>query len=113
METPGGNLNSNYFLCRIKEFEKKYDMPWWEFFAIYQSSQELLPGYGGRDYSEWAFLCENFYAELSVIGDSPPCERTTESLGDQKPEISSGFCFEWGQRGRFGETLLRNRAGYH
>lgn len=84
-----------YFLARIREFEKTYRMESWNFLVLYQNQREALPGYNGRaavDYSEWAFLCENVEEPFC---ESPPgvvCD-----MDEQKPEGLSGFCFSGGR----------------
>ncbi|HUY14663.1 MAG TPA: hypothetical protein VMX16_13705 [Terriglobia bacterium] len=111
----GEFAGNDYFLARIKELEKIYQMRWWEFMAQYEGDLESLAGHNGIasvDYSEWAFLCENFYAELMAIGDSPPYEMTTDAVGSQKPELSSGFCFKRGDSERR-SALLRHSPEHH
>ena len=37
-----------YFLARIKEFEKMYRMKSWNFQLLYENNRKALPGYNGR-----------------------------------------------------------------
>lgn len=92
--------DAQYFLARIKEFEKKYRMESWQFQTLYENSPQELVGYSGRsavDYSEWAFLYENFNSQMrqTLFGSPPEMVNDTDQ---QKPEQSSGFCFSGGKR---------------
>lgn len=97
-----------YFLARIKEFEKMYRMESWEFNFLYENTREKLSGYSGRsavDYSEWAFLCENFSRIDSTLYESPP--EVVNDTDQQKPEHRSGFCVSGGKRDHFGASIFR------
>jgi hypothetical protein len=88
-----------YFLARIKEFEKKYGMDSWQFQVLYENSRTELVGYSGLsavDYSEWAFLYENFYSRMSqTLYESPP--EVVNDTDQHKPEHRSGLCFSGGK----------------
>jgi hypothetical protein len=105
------NLESNqYFLARISEFEKQYGMESWRFQFLYENHRKNLPGYNGRsavDYSEWAFLCENFSHIDSTLYESPP-EMVNET-DQQKPERRSGFCVSGSKCDWFGASIFRPR----
>lgn len=61
-------VSADFFLKRIREFEKRYNVTWQEFVVEY--SQGSLPGgyvSNNTDYEEWNFLCSKFTAEL--LGD--------------------------------------------
>lgn len=95
-----------YFLARIEEFEKTYRMESWQFLFLYENSRDKLSGYSGRsavDYSEWAFLWENFHSHMN---QSPPW--VVNDTDQQKPEHRSGFCFSGGKRDQLGATLFRS-----
>ena len=102
-----------YFLTRIKELEKTYQMESWKFQFLYENHREKLAGYSGPsavDYSEWAFLCENFSQVGSTLYESPPV--VVNDTDQQKPEHSSGFCFIGGKRDRFGTSIFRPRGSF-
>jgi hypothetical protein len=92
-------VTADFFLNRIREFEKRYEMTWMEFVAEY--SKGALPGtcQDNSDYAEWNFLCSKFTAELLKSSESSPPARE-ENFEGQKPEAISGFCF-------IGEVLVR------
>jgi hypothetical protein len=60
-------VSSDYFLCRVRELEHKYDKSWGEFYAEFSSGQ----GRENPDFIEWAFLCRTFMPEL-IEQESPP-----------------------------------------
>lgn len=99
-----------YFLARIKEFEKAYRMESWKFQLLYENNPETLPGYNGRaavDYSEWAFLYENLTHLDSTLCESPPWVVT--DTDQQKPENLSGFCFSGGRCDHLSASVFRSR----
>jgi len=104
--------NSNgiqYFLARIREFEKAYGMESWKFQFLYENNREVLPGYNGRsavDYSQWAFLWENVSQADGMCCESPPS--VVCDTDQQKPEGSSGFCFSGGKIDHFAAPLSRS-----
>ena len=95
--------DAQYFLARIKEFEKKYGMYSWQFQVLYEHSRTELVGYNGLsavDYSEWAFLYENFYSRMSqTLYESPP--EVANDTDQHKPEHRSGLCFSEGKSDQF------------
>jgi len=100
-----------YFLARIKEFEKAYGMESWQFQFMYENSRERLAGYSERsavDYSEWAFLWENFHSHMDQsLSESPPW--AVNEKDQQEPEQCSGFCFGGGESDRFRTAISRPR----
>ena len=102
--------DAQYFLARIKGFEKAYGMESWKFRFLYEneSLRRELPGYNGRsavDYSEWAFLCENLSDIDSALYESPPC---SINIGDQqRPEEPSGLCFTGCKGDRRSSSVFR------
>jgi hypothetical protein len=87
-------VGSDYFLCRIREFELKYDKSWGEFYADFSSGQ----GRENPDFIEWAFLCRTFLPEL-IQQESPP-DQPLEIV--ETPESNSGVFI-------FGAFLVRRR----
>jgi hypothetical protein len=87
-------VSADFFLKRIRDFEKQYDMTWMEFVAEY--SKGALPGgcEGNSDFAEWNFLCSKFTAELLKSSEASPPARE-ENFEGQKPEATSGFLFFW------------------
>jgi hypothetical protein len=81
-------VNDDYFIGRVRAFEKMYGMDWNEFLAKY-SDGSLTDGQHNEDYAEWAFLCHSFMSEL-LRHDTGPPENPTDSE-PLKPELSSGF----------------------
>jgi hypothetical protein len=92
-------VDSDYFLLRVKHFERQYNQSWGKFFGEYTA------GHLDRenpDFVEWGFLCRNFLSELirtEEEGEGPP--GSTPRLFPEKPEVDSGFCF-WAR------SMLRN-----
>jgi len=86
-----------YFLARIRGFEKKYGMESWLFHLHYEdeNGRKELVGYNGRpsvDYSEWSFLYEHFNSQMTqILYESPP--PGVNDADQQEPERCSGFCF--------------------
>jgi hypothetical protein len=82
-------VSADFFLRRVREFEKRYNMSWQEFVAKY--SKGALPGgcEGNSDFAEWNFLCSKFTAELLKTSDISPPAR--ENFEGQEPEAISGF----------------------
>ena len=82
-------VEKDYFLCRIREFEQKYNLGWGEFLARYSTGQLEADSSTGSDFTEWAFLCHNFMRELiNVENSGPPGQMDNENL--QEPEQNSG-----------------------
>ncbi len=104
-----------YFLARIRQFEKTYGMESWQFQFLYENNREKLAGNSGHsavDYSEWAFLYENFHPYVSqVFYESPP--GVVNETDRQKPENLSGFCFGGGKLDNFGAAISRPRRECH
>src|SRR5580700_4677854 len=91
---------TQYFVARVKQFEEKYRMESWRFQFLYETNRERLPDFNGRsaiDYSEWAFLCENFLSGRVEAFESPPLESAFAGADQQEPEHRSGFCFSGGK----------------
>ncbi len=100
-------VQADYFLCRIRAFEQKYNMNWGDFLAQYSNGILKADSLASRDYTEWAFLCHNFMSELvRMEGADPPGQAQHEDL--KKPEFNSGF-FIWGDIVRR-ESILRDRG---
>jgi hypothetical protein len=101
-----------YFLARIEELEKVYNMKSWKFQLLYENDRKALPGYSGQaavDYSEWAFLCENLSHTDGALCESPPWVVT--DADQQKPEDLSGFCFS-GERDHVSAAVSGSRREY-
>lgn len=100
-----------YFLARIREFEKTYGMESWQFMFLYENNRGRLTESSGRsavDYSEWSFLWENFHSQIDqTLSESPPW--VVNDTDQQEPELRSGFCFSGGERDQFGATISRPR----
>ncbi len=82
-------VSADFFLKRVRDFEKRYHMTWQEFVAEYSKGE--LPGSceANSDFVEWNFLCSKFTAELLKTSDtSPPARGNFEG---QEPEAISGF----------------------
>jgi hypothetical protein len=87
-------VRSDYFLCRIREFEQQYAMGWGDFLAQYSKGNLQGNAITNRDYAEWAFLCHNFMLELvRMEGPGPPGHLETE-VGREPESISGSFI--WG-----------------
>lgn len=86
-------VGAEFFLKRVREFEKRYSMTWQEFVAKYSKGE--LPGgcEGSSDFAEWNFLCSRFTAELLKTSDAGPPAR--ENFEGQEPEAISGFLIFW------------------
>jgi hypothetical protein len=83
---------ADYFLLRVKEYERRYKMDWGDFLAKYASGQ-VDKERTNRDFAEWAFLCKTFSSELIQIeAESPP--GGISNATSEKPENISGFCFD-------------------
>jgi hypothetical protein len=82
-----------YFLCRIREFEQRYDRPWWAFLADYTKGESETGSSESADYAEWAFLCENFLSELVRLDSEDPPDQIDDGNA-QEPGGSPGSCFE-------------------
>jgi hypothetical protein len=82
-------VQADFFVNRIREFETKYQMPWEQFMAQYTTGK-LPRGCQETDFTEWAFLCNNFMEELlKPLGAGPPPEQ--ENAAEVKePEVISG-----------------------
>jgi hypothetical protein len=81
---------SDYFLLRVKDYERQYKIGWGEFLGKYESGQ-LDADRSNRDFVEWAFMCRTFSSELiQMEAKSPPGGGDVFS---EKPENLSGFCF--------------------
>lgn len=93
-------VSADFFLKRIRDFEKQYDMTWQEFVAEY--SQGALPGgsEANSDFAEWNFLCSKFTAELLKPSQASPPARE-DNFDGQKPEAISGFLI-------FGSDFVRS-----
>lgn len=86
-------VQSGFFLNRIKEFERKYGMDWEQFMAQYCAGG-LPQKCENTDYEEWAFLCNNFMAELLKPAEAgPPLDESSPK--HEKPEADSGFLVFW------------------
>lgn len=102
-------VSADFFLRRVQELERRYNMTWQEFVAKYSKGE--LPGGcdGNSDFAEWNFLCSKFTAELLKTSDaSPPARENSEG---QEPEAISGFLIFWRGFVRPGE-ILRPRARF-
>jgi hypothetical protein len=98
-------VSGDFFLDRIKELEKKYEMQWDQFLAEY-SSGRLLDGRCNPEFAEWSLLCHSYMAKLLRPDESPPAIDSNPER--QKPERDSGFfIFE----GRFVRCSSIFRAG--
>lgn len=81
---------SDYFLLRVKDYERQYKIGWGEFLGKYESGQ-LDADRSNRDFVEWAFMCRTFSSELiQMEAKGPPGGGDVFS---EKPENLSGFCF--------------------
>lgn len=80
----------DYFLLRVKEYERQYNLGWGEFLGKYESGQLDADRCNG-DFVEWAFMCRTFSSELiQMEAKGPP---GGENVFSEKPESPSGFCF--------------------
>jgi hypothetical protein len=112
MGTTARNVeDTQTFLIRVKEFESRYNMAWPDFMVKYSTGSLHEAGRASVDYAEWAFLCENLYADLIAMemGESPPAEDVISYC--QKPEPSSGFLF-WGREHGGAGTIFQPRGGH-
>jgi hypothetical protein len=82
-------VSNDFFLDRIKKFEKKYEMQWDQFLAEY-SSGKLHEGRCNPEFAEWSLLCHSYMSELLRPEESPPAKEPNSER--QKPERDSGFC---------------------
>lgn len=103
--------SAQYFLTRIREFEKKYKMQSWEFQVLFEHEEyrKTLAGYNGRaavDYSEWSFLYEHFQAQIQQVSCESPPEAVFET-DQKKPEQRSGFFFSGGKCDYFCKRVSR------
>src|SRR2546428_9986683 len=69
MDIRGGDLTAkfvqtDYFLCRVREFELKYQMDWGKFLAEFRTGKLPADPDVYAEYTEWAFLCDTFLKEL-------------------------------------------------
>lgn len=107
MKTDNNLEDVQYFLARISEFEELYKMESWHFHTLYENSRAELEGYSGMsavDYSEWAFLYENFQSLMNrPLYESPP--DAIHDTDHQRPESHSGLCFIGGKRDQFGAGI--------
>lgn len=89
-------VNEQFFLNRIRAFERQYRMDWDQFLSRYKAGKLENDGAHMSDYSEWAFLCHSFMPQLlcdlvdPTIDTGPPECTNSER---QKPEANSGFSF--------------------
>ncbi len=82
---------ADYFLLRVKNYEREYNLSWGEFLSKYDKG-EIDPDKGKRDFVEWAFMCRTFSSELlQAEATGPP--RDDPNVFAEKPENLSGFCF--------------------
>jgi hypothetical protein len=82
---------SDYFILKVKHYERQYNLGWGEFLGGYESKQ-IDQGRANRDFVEWAFLCRTFSSELIQLeAKGPP--GNDFSVSYDKPENISGFCF--------------------
>jgi len=81
-------VDDSFFLNRIRDFERKYDMQWDQFLAEY-SSGRLHAGRCNPEFAEWSLLCYTYMSELLKAGTGPPAKDS--SAERQKPERDSGF----------------------
>jgi len=77
-------VEDDFFLLRIRSFEKKYDKSWLEFYTDFKSG--TLDDCTNPDYGQWAVLCRAYWAEL-FESSGPPLTGTIAS----KPEQCSGL----------------------
>jgi hypothetical protein len=82
---------SDYFILRVKNYERQYALGWGEFLGKYESKR-IDSERTNRDFMDWAFLCRTFSSELIQLeAKGPPgCDF---SASCEKPENISGFCF--------------------
>lgn len=80
-------VESDFFLLRIRGFEKKYDKTWLEFWTDFKSGN--LDDPSNPEYGQWAVMCRAYWTEL-ITASGPPINEFAAS----KPEQSSGF-FIW------------------
>jgi hypothetical protein len=106
-------VGAEFFVNRIREFEKKYNQPWLSFLAKYKaggiSDKPCNP-----DFVEWAFLCNSFLPELmsefvKADDESPPANEPV--LECEKPELNSGFSLLWRQFVRSGSIFGTSTRG--
>jgi hypothetical protein len=83
-------VNVDFFLKRVRDFEKQYDMTWQQFVAEYSNGTLISSCEGNTDFAEWNFLCGKFTAELLKTSQASPPARE-ENFEGQKPEAISGF----------------------
>ena len=86
-------VDPDYFLLRVRHFERQYNLSWGKFLGEYASGQRDSER-ENPDFVEWAFLCRNFLSELirsEEEGEGPPGSIT--SVSPDEPEADSGFCF--------------------
>lgn len=79
-------VQADYFLCRIRDFEAKYQKTWGQFYAEWFSLEKRDTG--NPELIEWAFLCRTFLPELIEQEAEPPGGSSNLS---QEPESNSGF----------------------
>lgn len=85
-------VDEDFFVRKIRVFERQYQMPWDEFLSNYKAGKLENADANSSDYSEWAFLCRSFMPQLlSDLVDTGPPECFTPER--QKPESNSGFSF--------------------
>jgi len=97
-------VRTDYFLCRVKEFEKRYDKNWGEFYVEFSSGK----GRENPDFIEWAFLCRTFMREL-IEQESPPGE-ILEIV--EKPESNSGFFVGANNCSILKNILIKSKGGW-
>jgi|HubBroStandDraft_1064217.scaffolds.fasta_scaffold448019_1 hypothetical protein len=82
---------SDYYILRVKHYERQYNLGWGEFLGGYESKR-IDCERTNRDFFEWAFLCRTFSSELIQLeANGPP--GNDSSVSCEKPESVSGFCF--------------------
>jgi len=95
---------SDYFLLRVKDYERQYKIGWGEFLGKYESGQ-LDAERSNRDFVEWAFMCRTFSSELiQMEAKGPP---GADDVFSDKPENTSGFCFCFINACSMQKTILR------
>jgi hypothetical protein len=77
-------VDSDFFVLRVREYEKKYDKTWLEFWTEFNAGQLSDPT--NPEFGQWAMLCRAYWTEL-ITADGPPLSEFKPS----KPELSSGF----------------------
>lgn len=86
---PVESVEKDYFLCRVRQFEQQYQMSWGEFLAQYSTGRLDADPSKACDFTEWAFLCQNFMSELIRVESSGPPGQI-DNADVQEPEQNSG-----------------------